>query len=169
MRREFLVPIEKELEIIEQLSNTLKENGFNASNTIIVCVSSDYSSIVSQLMRHNLSFEGEICDGFSVDVPYPSQTFTGNFIKDLEHVFKTPSLELEGMTLLLCENGVIRGGNYTFLVNWIEKNYPGTEVKTLTLFENIQSKFKSDYVGQYYDDLFQDLTFHYERENNNWL
>ena len=39
---------------------------------------------------------------------------------------------------------------------------------TLTMFENIDSKFKSDLVGEYYDDKTQDLTFWWEKENKHW-
>ena len=39
---------------------------------------------------------------------------------------------------------------------------------TLTMFENIDSKFKSDLVGEYYNDKTQDLTFWWEKENKHW-
>jgi hypothetical protein len=38
-------------------------------------VSTDYSSIVAQYLRHQLSYDGEICEGFGVDVPYPDEEF----------------------------------------------------------------------------------------------
>jgi hypothetical protein len=169
MRTEYFIPIEKELELIQKLSDRVIEDGYNASNTVVVTVSSDYSAITGMLMRHNLSFEGEIADGFSVDVPYPDQKFEGQFITDLKNSFFTNDYKFySSVTLLLVENGVIRGGNYTFLCDWINKTYRNINTKTLTLFENTHSKFKSDYVGQYYNDTVEDLTFHYERENNHW-
>ena len=169
MRKELIIPIEKELELIQLLSDRVIEDGYNASNTIVITVSSDYSSIVGQLMRHNLSFEGEICDGFSVDVPYPDEKWDFRYKSELEDMFVIHYLYFKDKTLLLVENGVIRGGNYTFLTKWIRKNFPQNKIKTLTLFENVGSKFKSDYVGEYYDDLVQDLTFHFERENKHWV
>jgi len=42
-------------------------------------------------------------------------------------------------------------------------------ILTLTLFENIHSKWKSDFVGEYYDDEIEDLTFWWERDNNHWI
>ena len=169
MRTEYLIPIERELELIEKLSNKVLEQGFNASNTIIITVSSDYSSIVGQLMRHNLSFEGEIADGFSVDAPYPTQTWNNRFVSELKIMFQIHSDKFEGKTLLLTEAAIIRGSNYTFLVNWIKENYPNVKVKTLTLFENTHSIFKSDYVGEMYDNNVSDITFHFEKYNNNWV
>jgi hypothetical protein len=42
------------------------------------------------------------------------------------------------------------------------------KIITVALFENISSKFESDYVGEYYDNEFEDLTFWWEKENNHW-
>jgi hypothetical protein len=42
------------------------------------------------------------------------------------------------------------------------------EIVTATMFENINSKFKSDVVANYYDDYEQDLTFYYEKPNKHW-
>jgi hypothetical protein len=36
------------------------------------------------------------------------------------------------------------------------------------MYENIHSIYKSDFVGEYYDDKTQDLTFWWEKENNHW-
>lgn len=168
MRKELLIPIKKELQLIQLLSDRVIGEGYNASNTIVVTVSSDYSSIVGQLMRHNLSFEGEIAEGFSVDVPYPTGSWTNRFISELKIMFQMHSDKFENKTLLLTEAAIIRGGNYTFLVNWIKENYPNVKVKTLTLFENCFSIFKSDYVGKIYDNSVSDITFSWERENRNW-
>lgn len=168
MRTELIIPIEKELELIEKLSNQVIKDGYNASNTIIVTVSSDYSAITGMLMRHNLSFEGEICEGFSIDVPYPDQSFNEDFLQPLSVMMSMHCYNFDEKTLLLVENGIIRGSNYKFLTEWIKENYPQVKVKTLTLFENIHSIFKSDYVGQMYDNDVSDLTFHFERYNRHW-
>jgi hypothetical protein len=168
MRKEYSISIEKELALIESLSYEILEQGFDASNTIVISVSSDYSSIVGQIIRHNLSFKGEIADGFSVDVPYPDQIWDADFMRELKLTFFTHDHKFSGKTLLLTEAGVIRGGNYRFLTEWIFTNYPEVKIKTLTLFENTGSAFKSDFVGEYYDDKIQDLTFSWEKANNHW-
>jgi hypothetical protein len=72
-------------------------------------------------------------------------------------------------TILLVEAGVIRGGNYTKVVDIIQNELEMTQpILTLTMYENIHSKWKSDYVGEYYDDNTEDLTFWWERYNNHW-
>jgi len=76
---------------------------------------------------------------------------------------------IKDKSILLVEAGVIRGGNYTTLVDLIKNDIGITEdVKTLTMYENRGSKFKSDFVGEYYDDTVEDLTFWWEKENNHW-
>ena len=64
---------------------------------------------------------------------------------------------------------MIRGGNYEFVTLWMKKHL-GLRIPiiTLTMFENIDSKFKSDIVGEYYDDKTQDLTFWWEKHNKHW-
>tara|TARA_R110000868_G_scaffold74337_13_gene215027 strand:+ start:15659 stop:16171 length:513 start_codon:yes stop_codon:yes gene_type:complete len=168
MRTEHLISIEKELSLIGKLSVEVSKAGFNAENTVVVTVSGDYSSIVGQIMRHNLSFNGEIAEGFSVDVPYPDQEWNSDFLYALEVTVAMQPDMFKNKTLLLVEAGVIRGGNYNFLTDWLALNYSGVKVKTLTLFENVHSVFKSDFVGEFYDDKTQDLTFSWEKFNNHW-
>jgi hypothetical protein len=164
--------IEQELEtnLTLDLAKDLLEQNFNASNTVIVTVSTDYSSNVGQLLRHALSFGGEICDGFGVDVPYPDEVWDERYIFELEQILNLYSYKLKGKKILLVEAGVIRGGNYSFLSNFLEGYLGITDnVFYLALFENKNSKFKSDFVGEYYDNSTQDLTFWWEEENKHWI
>jgi hypothetical protein len=101
-------------------------------------------------------------------VPYPDQVWDENFVYDLSYILSLQYNRFKGSTLLLVEAGVIRGGNYKFLTEWIAEHYPDVKVKTLTLFENVHSAFKSDFVGEFYDDKTQDLTFSWEKFNNHW-
>ena len=159
----------EELEVIHKLGNTLMEVGYNASNSVIITVSTDYSSIAGQILRHHLSYEGEICDGFGVDVPYPDEVWNKRYVDELSKVFQTYGYLLQRKTPILVEAGVIRGGNYEFLTTWMKKHFgSGLPIITISMFENVGSKFKSDFVAQYYDDSVQDLTFWWERDNNHW-
>jgi uncharacterized protein with ParB-like and HNH nuclease domain len=65
------------------------------------------------------------------------------------------------------ESGVIRGGNYTFVTDFLNENYYN-ENKTASMFENVGSAFKSDFVAEYYDNEIQDITFWWEKKNNHW-
>lgn len=168
-KKDYNISIETELKAIQDLSQRLINDGYHAENTVVVTVSTDYSSITGQLIRHNLSKNGEISYGFGIDVPYPSQHWDNLFILNLHDTFKIHEKEFENKTLLLVENAIIRGGNYKFLTNWINKYYPNIKVVTLSLFENIHSKFQSNYVRHYYDNELDDITFEWEKFNNNWI
>ena len=159
----------EELELIDKLGDKLLEAGFNSSNCVIITVSTDYSSIAGQIIRHQLTYEDEICEGFGVDVPYPDEVWDDKYVNELLKVFETYGYLLETKTPILVEAGVIRGGNYTFLTNWI-KEYFGKDVLIITtsMYENVGSKFKSNYVSEYYDDTIQDLTFWWELPNKHW-
>ena len=49
----------------------------------------------------------------------------------------------------------------------IKKDF-NNKILTLALYENIGSLFKSDYVGEYYDNTIEDLTFWWEEDNKHW-
>jgi len=167
-RKELKVTMSKEAHLCKVLAKKLLKAGLTARNTVIVTVSTDYSSVVGQFLRHALSFEGEICDGFGIDVPYPDESWTERYVYELNRAFDNNShLFGQGQILLLVEAGVIRGGNYKFVTEFIKNEYEA-RYRTLALFENRGSAYKSDFVGEYYDNETQDLTFWWEMPNNHW-
>ena len=87
-RKELYISLEKEIELIHRLGAELIAGGYNASNSYIITVSTDYSSIVGQILRHQLSYEGEICDGFGVDVPYPDEQWDEKYQQELIDTFE---------------------------------------------------------------------------------
>jgi hypothetical protein len=155
---------------MNELRDKLLSYGLHASNTVIVTVSTDYSSIIGQYLRHQLTNNGEICTGFGIDVPYPDQSFDEKFVKEMCDMFRIHADGIADKTILLVEVGVIRGGNSTRVVDIIRNKLNMTgPILTLTIFENIHSKWKSDFVGRYYDNEIEDLTFWWERDNNHWI
>lgn len=168
-RKTFLVEWEDELRLMTKLRDRLLADNLNASNTVIITVSTDYSSVIGQYLRHQLTFEGEICDGFGIEVPYPDQKFDLSFEADIIQMFIMNVESIRNKNILLVEAGVIRGGNYTKVVEILKDKLNSTnKILTLSMYENEGSIFKSDYVGEYYDDKTQDLTFWWEMENNHW-
>jgi len=169
MRKELIVDWDTELRLMNLLRDILLSYDLDASNILLVSVSTDYSSVIGQYLRHQLSYNGEICDGFGIDVPYPTQSFDEKFTKEIVDMLKIHASNIGNKTILLVEAGVIRGGNYTKVVDIIKNELGLTcPILTLTMFENIHSKWKSDFVGQYYDDEREDLTFWWEKYNINW-
>jgi hypothetical protein len=170
MRKEKLVTWEKELALINTVADKLLAIGLNASNSTIITVSTDYSSIVGQILRHKLSHNEEIASGFGIDVPYPDERWDDTYIKELSETLKLHADSYKNKNVILVEAAVIRGGNYTYITEWIQKHLGTyrTYVTTVTLFENIGSKFKSNIVGEYYDDNTDDVTFWWETKNKHW-
>tara|TARA_R110002126_G_scaffold174479_2_gene323042 strand:- start:30 stop:557 length:528 start_codon:yes stop_codon:yes gene_type:complete len=168
-RKNLVVTWQDELYLADRLRDRLLSDGLHAGNTVIITVSTDYSSFIGQYLRHQLSHDGEICDGFGVDVPYPDQTFDDVFRANIRAMFAMHAADTNGKTILLVEAGVIRGGNYATLVDLIRNDIGRVDpIATLALYENVGSRFRSDYVGRYYDDATEDLTFWWERPNNHW-
>ena len=88
-------------------------------------------------------------------MPFPDES-AENYRVNFEINYADWVLDWENF--VLCEAGVIRGGNYTWITEsmkkFSEKNY-----YTLSLCENIGSKYKSDMVSLYYDVSKEDLHF----------
>jgi hypothetical protein len=169
-RAAYIISQEKETVLTLSLAKRLLKENFNAGNTVIVTVSTDYSSNVGQLLRHTLSHDKEICDGFGIDVPYPDEVWDSIYIRELETLINLYKYKFTNKKILLVEAGVIRGSNYKFIIDYLKSNLKITgEIYTLALYENSSSKFKSDFVGEYYDDKTQDLTFWWEQDNKHWI
>ena len=166
MRQDYYISQEKETALTFKLAEELLKQDFNASNTVVITVSMDYSSVVGQLLRHALSYNQEICDGFGVDVPYPDQSWDEQYLLELDTMLDLYKYKYENKKILFVEAGVIRGSNYKFLS---EKMEGKDDIFFLSLFENKSSMFKSDFVGEDYDDDAQDLTFYWEKPNNHWI
>ena len=167
MRELLNVSFNDEQLLIEDIAAELIRDGFNASNTIVVTVSTDYSSVIGQTLRHLLSADGEICDGFGVDVPYPDENWDETYVDELNSILDIYQNKIGDKRVLMVEAGVIRGSNYTFLDGYLTERGL-TDIYSVSMFENIGSVYKSDYVGEYYNNETHDLTFWWERENNHW-
>jgi hypothetical protein len=169
VRPEKLITIENEITLTKKLGDELLAAGFNSSNSVIVTVSTDYSACVGMWLRHHLSNNGEVCDGFGIEVPYPDEVWNKRYVDEMYENFKLHAQYFQHKSLIFVEAGVIRGGNYTYIIEWVRKRLePGKKLITVALYENIHSKFKSDFVGEYYNDEKEDLTFWWERYNKHW-
>lgn len=168
MRELLNVSFEDEQLLIENIAAELIRDGFNANNTVIITVSTDYSSVIGQTLRHLLSADGEICDGFGVDVPYPDENWDDSYVGELNSILDIYQDKIGDKRVLMVEAGVIRGGNYTFVDGYLTERGL-TDIYSVSMFENTGSVYKSDYVGKYYNNETHDLTFWWERKNNHWI
>jgi hypothetical protein len=71
--------------------------------------------------------------------------------------------------LVLIEAGIIRGGNWQWMLDVLYGwEYKRSDITLVAMCENIHSKVKSDYVGEYYDDDKEELMFYFEKFNKHW-
>lgn len=157
---------DKEMALIQQMVYQIQmaKWDIDPAKTCFLCVSPDYSGIVTQHLSHALSKGGECYHIEAVNVPFPDESRV-NY--EVNFSVQFADLVLDWDNFVLCEAGVIRGGNYTWITNVMEQFVP-KNYYTLSLCENIGSKYKSDLVSLYYDDEVEDLHFWWERPNNHW-
>lgn len=157
---------DKELALIQELTYKIKMSNWDIhpSKTCFLCVSPDYSSIVTQHLSHSLSMGREIFHIEAVNVPFPDED-----PKKYQINFELNYIEwvLDWENFVLIEAGVIKGGTYTWITE-IMKKYTEKNYYTVALCENINSKFQSDMVSLYYNDNIEDLHYWWEQPNNHW-
>jgi hypothetical protein len=166
MKNLLFISQDKEMALIQEMSYRIKmaKLDIHPSKTCFLCVSPDYSGVVTQHLSHSLTMNDEIFHIEAVNVPFPDES-NEKYKVDFELNYNEWCLDWENFVLI--EAGVIRGGNYSWITESMEtftpKNY-----YTVALCENIHSKFKSDFVTLYYDDKKEDLHFWWEHPNNHW-
>jgi hypothetical protein len=157
---------ERELVLIQQLQTIVDVRGCTPDNTAVVMVSPDYSATVAMHLAHDWSMNGEVFDILTLNVPYPDESPL-SYITELEikiHEYQKYD------RLILVEAGIIRGGNWQWILNTLTTSFgiDRNQITTVALCENINSKVKSDYVAEYYDDDKYELMFYFERYNQHW-
>jgi hypothetical protein len=168
MKNLLFISQDKEMALIQEMSYKIKMSNWDIhpSKTCFLCVSPDYSSIVTQHLSHSLSMDREIFHIESVNVPFPDESpydYRIEFAINFQRWIETWD------NFVLIEAGIIRGGNYTWITNEIKDIAPHKSFYTVALCENKSSKYKSDLVSLYYDDNIEDLHFWWENPNNHWL
>lgn len=166
MKNLLFISQDKEMALIQEITYKIKMSDWdiNPDKTCFLCVSPDYSGIVSQHLSHSLSMGREIFHIESVNVPFPDED-SKQYKIDFSINYAEWCNRWENFVLI--EAGVIRGGNYTWITERMRKTSP-KKYYTVALCENIGSSYKSDLVSLYYDDNQEDLHFWWERPNNHW-
>ena len=156
---------EKEWELIHRLLANVDNSTFDPSDTAVIMASPDYSGTVAMHLAHAWSKNGEMLRVIPVDVAYPdedSKSFMEKMLTQSKYILRFKKL-------VLVEAGIIRGGNWQWILSVLEMwGYKREDLTLVALCENIHSKVKSDYVGEYYDNEKEELTFYYERYNKHW-
>ena len=156
---------DREWELIQKLLTIVDNSEFDPRDTAVLMVSPDYSATVAMHLSHAWSRNGDMIPIVPVEVPYPDED------KD-EYVKKLIMQQMDirpYRRLVLVEAGIIRGGNWTWLLeNLMLWEFKREDIILVAMCENIHSKVKSDYVGEYYNDEQEELMFYFERYNKHW-
>ena len=171
MRKEFYIDSISEDITYNKLLRKIKYNKLfkiDNTSTLILNVSPDYSSIISQKLRHALSTDGEVIDVMNIEVPYPDETDNTWYINKIQTLVQELFINDWYENFIFVEAGIIRGGNYKMIEDLFLKSFNKEQLLFTALFENTQSKFQSKCVGEYYNNDTQDLTFYWETYNKHW-
>ena len=160
---------EKELELIQRLLTVVDSSQFDPETTSVIMASPDYSATVAMHLAHAWSQHGDMLPIVPVDVTYPDETsqyYEVKFLNELEWLKKHGKLP---QRFVLVEAGIIRGGNWKWILECLHTfGYKREQLTLVALCENVHSAIKSDYVGEYYDDSKEELMFYFERYNKHW-
>ena len=156
---------EKEWELIQKLLTIVDSSEFDPSDTAVLMVSPDYSATVAMHLAHAWSRNGEMIPIIPVDVPYPDEDYEPY----LNKMIMQSDIRMYNK-LVLVEAGIIRGGNWNWILNLLTDTwaYNRKDITLVAMCENVNSKVKSDYVGEYYDDSKEELMFYFEKYNKHW-
>lgn len=156
---------EKEWELIQRLLTIVDNSNYDPSDTAIIMASPDYSATVAMHLAHAWSRNGEMLHIIPVDVTYPDEQ-PDEYIKKM--VMQAPDIR-PYKKLVLVEAGIIRGGNWKWMLDVLKTwEYNRKDITLVAMCENVHSKVKSDYVGEYFDDKKEELMFYFERYNKHW-
>lgn len=157
---------EKEWELIQRLLSIVDNSSFDPSSTCVIMASPDYSATVAMHLAHAWSSGGEMLTIVPVDVTYPDEDSEPYRQK----MIMQANLIRPFSKIVMIEAGIIRGGNWKWMLEVLETiwGYQRKDITLVALCENIHSKIKSDYVGEYYDDEKEELMFYFERFNKHW-
>ena len=157
---------EKEWELIQRLETIVDSTDFDPNTTAVIMASPDYSATVAMHLAHIWSQKGEMLSIIPVDVAYPNES-PELYINKM--IMQAPYIRPYNK-LIMIEAGIIRGGNWQWMLDVLYAwDYKRSDITLVAMCENIHSKTKSDYVGEYYDDDKEELMFYFERFNKNWI
>lgn len=156
---------EKEWELIQRLLTIVDNRSFDPTDTALVMASPDYSATVAMHLAHAWSKDGEMLHVIPVHVTYPDEDY-----KKYKDLMRSQYMDFQPFKkLVMVEAGIIRGGNWRWMLDVAEEfGFERQYVTLVTLCENVHSAVKSDYVAEYYDDEKEELMFYFEKYNKHW-
>ena len=161
----YFITREKEWELIQRLETLVDSSAFDPNTTAVIMASPDYSATVAMHLAHSWSRLGDMLPIIPVDVTYPDE--------DPEPYIRKMQMQSGDFRsfrhLVLVEAGIIRGGNWAWMMDVLAQyDYQRSDLTLVAMCENVHAKVKSDYVAEYYDDEKEELMFYFEKFNKHW-
>lgn len=155
----------REWELIQQLLTLVDSSNFDPATTAVIMASPDYSATVAMHLAHAWSRHGDMLPIIPVDVTYPDEQADKYIAKMITQADDIRPYQ----HLVLVEAGIIRGGNWRWMLDVLYAwGYKRENITLVALCENTGAAVKSDYVAEYYDDEKEELMFYFERFNRHW-
>lgn len=174
----FFVSYEKEVADSKKLVEQIAKSNWVSSNTIIVNCSPDYSSRVTQMVNHKLSYlnKNELYECIDLEMPYPIMSQIWNKTDKNFQLFDNYLLDWvrthisSQFDYLFIDAGTIRGKNFTKVRNAIKNKLELPTFRFASLYVEEESIFHPDYFVEKYDRYSQGgLLFEWENvDNPNW-
>ena len=174
----FTVTYDKEQADSLELIRKVIDSKWISDNTIIVNCSPDYSSRLTQLINHKLSYlnKNELFEIIDMELPYPTMVQVWDkddkeyklYIKYLaswiqKHLRRSNNY-------LFVDSATCRGHNFAKVKAMINGRIDDDQVRFASLYLQSDSIFKPDFVVEVFDRSTQGgLLFEWENSNNpNW-
>lgn len=157
---------EKEWDLIQRLVTIVDNRTFDPVDTAMLMVSPDYSATYAMHLAHAWSKDGLILPIIPIQVTYPNEPVQPY----IERMQRQEREIMRFTKLVLVEACIIRGTNWMWILDVLinDFGYKREDITLIAACENIHSKVKSDYVGEYYDDEKLEHMMYFERYNKNW-
>lgn len=138
---------------------------FDPETTAVIMASPDYSATFAMHLAHAWSRNGEMLTIIPVDVTYPDE----HWLPYRDKMVMQASDIRQFNNLVLVEAGIIRGGNWKWMLDVLyDWGYARKNITLVAACENVHSAVKSDYVAEYYNDETHELMFYFEKFNKHW-
>jgi len=174
----YYISYEKEKVDSIKLIKKIVESGWVDSNMVIINCSPDYSSRLSQLVNHKISYlnDNELFEVIDLPMPYPimSQIWDSierkyvmfeNYLYDWVRKYIQPDTKY-----LFIDSGTLRGKNFTKVYQGVKDRIGRDDFKFASLYLQSDSIFTPDYYVETFNKAIHGgLLFEWENVNNpNW-
>ncbi len=173
----FFVSYEKEQVDSKNLIAQIAKSGWIDRDVIIINCSPDYSSRLSQMMNHKLSYlnNNETFEVVDLPMPYPTMsqvwdTLERKYVRFDNYLYDWVRKYIQSdIRYLFVDSGTLRGQNFTKVKNAIKGKLEPDQYRFASLYLQSDSIFEPDFYTEKFDKKNGGLLFEWENVNNpNW-